>query len=151
MSESSDTGPVLFAYDGSELADLAIGEARRLLADRTTALVVCAWQPFDVGFVPPHGTEFNAEQTPEVKRAAERTAAAGAARATAAGFDATSLAIEGSPTWKAIVEAADEHRARLIVLGSHGRNGLSGALLGSVATAVASHTTRSVLITHRPG
>jgi nucleotide-binding universal stress UspA family protein len=151
MSESIAAGGlVLFAYDGSELADLAIDEAGRLLADKTAALALCVWQPFDVGFVPPDGIEFNAAQTPDVKHAAERTAAAGGARAKAAGFAASSLAIEASPTWRGIVEAADQHQARVIVLGSHGRSGLSGALMGSVASAVSVHTTRSVLITHRP-
>jgi nucleotide-binding universal stress UspA family protein len=151
MSESDLTGgPVLFAYDGSELAGLAIDEAGQLLADKTAALVLCVWQPFDVGFVPPEGTDFNAAQTPDVKHAAERTAGAGAERAAAAGFNASSLAVEASPTWKGIVEVADEHQARVIVLGSHGRSGLSGVLIGSVAGTVAAHTARSVLITHRP-
>jgi nucleotide-binding universal stress UspA family protein len=44
---------------------------------------------------------------------------------------------------------ADEHGARLIVLGSHGRSGLSGVFVGSVAAAVAQHSPRSVLIVHR--
>jgi nucleotide-binding universal stress UspA family protein len=150
MSGSTPDGPVLFAYDGSELADLAIDEAGRLLADKAEALVLCVWQPFDLGFVPPDGVVFNAQQTPDVMRAAEQTAAAGAARAETAGFDASSLAVEASPTWKGIIEAADQHGARVIVLGSHGRSGLSGMLLGSVASTVAAHTRRSVLIAHRP-
>jgi nucleotide-binding universal stress UspA family protein len=44
--------------------------------------------------------------------------------------------------------AADQHDASLIVLGSHGRSGLAGAVLGSVASAVAAHSRRSVLIVH---
>ena len=36
-----------------------------------------------------------------------------------------------------------------IVLGSHGRTGLAGVLIGSVAEAVAAHSRRSVLIVHR--
>ena len=35
------------------------------------------------------------------------------------------------------------------MLGSHGRTGLAGVLVGSVAAAVASHSRRSVLIVHR--
>jgi len=35
------------------------------------------------------------------------------------------------------------------VLGSHGRTGLAGVLIGSVAEAVAAHSRRSVLIIHR--
>ena len=45
-------GPVLFAYDGSELAAFAIAQAAAQLAPRRDALVVCVWQPVDVGFTP---------------------------------------------------------------------------------------------------
>ena len=108
---SAESGPVVFAYDGSELANLAIDKAGTLLADKRDALVVCVWQPFDVGFVVPDGIEFNAAQTPAVKQAAELTAAGGAARAEAAGFKARSIAVEAAPTWKGIVKVADEHDA----------------------------------------
>ena len=80
-----------------------------------------------------------------------QTAAEGASLADAAGFRAQSLTIEAAPTWKAIVDLADDHDASLIVLGSHGRNGVADLLLGSVAGAVAAHSRRSVLITHRRG
>src|ERR1700691_306931 len=79
-------GPVVLAYDGSELAALAIAEAGELLRTERDALVVCVWQPFDVGFVPTEGEQFNAEQTPAVKQAAERAASKGASLAKAAGF-----------------------------------------------------------------
>ena len=107
------------------------------------------WQPFDVGFLPAGGMQFDAAQIADVRAAAAQTAAAGAALAEAAGFRAESAEVECSPTWKGIAELADEHDARLIVLGSHGRSGLAGVLVGSVASAVAAHSRRSVLIVHR--
>jgi nucleotide-binding universal stress UspA family protein len=145
----SASGPIVFTYDGSQLAKLAIEEAGRLLGTGRDALVVTVWQPFDVGFVPVSGLQIDAKEIAEVRKAAEQTAADGVSVAEAAGFHGRSLALEASPTWKGIVEVADEHDASLIVLGSHGRTGLVDALLGSVAAAVASHTKRSVLITHR--
>ncbi len=145
---SSQTGPVVFAYDGSELADLAIDKAARLLRDQSEALVLCVWQPLDVGFVTPKDINLNAAQAPEVKRAAELTAAAGAARAQALGFEARGLAVEAAPIWKGIVEVADQHDASLIVIGSHSHRGLAGAIAGSVAREIASHSLRTVLITH---
>jgi nucleotide-binding universal stress UspA family protein len=143
------SGPVIFAYDGSKLADLAIEEAGGLLADKGDALVVCVWEPFDLGFVPPEDARIDASRAPEVKHAAQRTAEVGVQRAKAAGFRARALAVEAAPTWKGLVSTADEHDARLIVLGSHGRTGLAGMLTGSVASAVAAHSNRTVLITHR--
>ena len=148
-STADASGPVVFAYDGSELARLAIDEAGKLLGAGREALVVTVWQPFDVGFVPAAGLQLDAKEIAEVRRAAEQTAAEGVSAAEAAGFHGRGLAIESSPSWKGIVELADEREASLIVLGSHGRTGLADALLGSVAGAVASHTKRSVLITHR--
>ena len=142
-------GPIVFAYDGSELAKLAIDEAGRQLGQGRDALVLTVWHPFDVGFVPANGVRFDAARISDVREAAERTAAEGASLAQQAGFNARAAAAEAAPTWKGIVKIADEHDASLIVLGSHGRTGLAGVLIGSVAEAVAAHSRRSVLIIHR--
>jgi nucleotide-binding universal stress UspA family protein len=142
------TGPVLFAYDGSELAELAIEQAGHQLASGRDALVACVWQTGDVGFMPVGERHFNAAEATQVRAAAEETAAHGASLAEKAGFRAQSIAIEAAPTWTGIVELADERRASLIVLGSHRRRGLAKHLLGSVAAAVASHSPSSVLIVH---
>ena len=148
MMAAADPGLVLFAYDGSDLAKLAIGEAGRQLAPGRDAIVLTVWQPFDVGFVPSAGLNFDAAQALEVRHAAEQTAQEGAALAQAAGFVARSVALEAAPAWKRIVTYAQEHEARLIVLGSHGRRRPSDVLVGSVAAAVAAHSRRSVLIVH---
>src|SRR4051812_9125486 len=149
MTAAGGSGPVVFAYDGSELAKHAIDEAGRLLEAGGEALVVTVWQPFDVGFLPPAGLQIDAAQIAEGRTAAAGIAGDGAALAQAAGFRAQSAEIERSPTWKGIAELADAHDARLIVLGSHGRSGLAGALVGSVAGTVTAHSRRSVLIVHR--
>jgi nucleotide-binding universal stress UspA family protein len=146
---ASRSRPVVFAYDGSDLAKAAIDEAGRQLDKRREALVVTVWRPADVGSVPLRGLEIDAARGDEVRKAAEETAADGAARAEAAGFGAESRATEAAPTWKGIVDVADECDAGLIVLGSHGRGGFAGALVGSVAGAVAVHCRQPVLIVHR--
>lgn len=109
-------------------------------------MVVCVWQPADVGFTPTDKDHFDADQAAEVRVAAERTAAHGASLAEGAGFRAESIAVEAAPTWKGIVHAADEHGASLIVLGPHRRSGLLGHLQGSVAAAVIAHSTKPVLV-----
>jgi nucleotide-binding universal stress UspA family protein len=141
--------PVLFAYDGSELAQLAIEQAAGQLARGRDALVVCVWQPADVGFIPTGDRRFDATDARAVRKAAEETAAHGAALAESAGFQAQSAAIEAAPTWKGLVKVAEEHDASLIVIGSHRRSGLAGRVLGSVAAAVVAHSERSVLVVHR--
>lgn len=139
---------VVFAYDGSELAARAIEQAGTQLATGRDALVVTVWQPADVGFVPIGKRHFDANEASEVKRAAEETAAYGAQLAEKAGFPSQGVAVKSVPTWKGIVEVAEEHEASLIVLGSHSRAGLAGRLLGSVAAAVVKHSSASVLVVH---
>ncbi|MGA2755984.1 MAG: universal stress protein [Solirubrobacteraceae bacterium] len=142
-------GAVVFAYDGSGLARLAIEQAGRQLAPGRDALVVCVWQTGDVGFVSPGGRHLNAAAANEVREAAQETAEQGASLAQQAGFKPQAVAIEQAPTWKGIVKVAEERGASLIVLGSHRRSGLAGHLLGSVAAAVVAHTATSVLIVHQ--
>ena len=142
---------VVFAYDGSELAALAIEQAGVELATGREALVVTVWQPADVGFVPISQRHFDANEAAEVKRAAEETAAYGAELAEKAGFRSQSVAVKAVPTWKGIVETAEEHEASVIVLGSHSRAGLASHLLGSVAAAVVKHSPASVFVAHDRG
>jgi nucleotide-binding universal stress UspA family protein len=89
---------------------------------------------------------FDARDASEVQEAAEETAAQGAALAERAGFRAESLTVEAAPTWKGIVEVAEERHTSLIVLGSHRRSGIIGHLLGSVTAAVVTHSAVSVLV-----
>lgn len=144
--EATMIGPVVFAYDGSDLAACAIEQAASQLAPRRCALVVCVWQPADVGFTPVDKKHFDADKATEVRQAAECTAAHGASLAERAGLRAQSVAVEAAPTWKGIVGAADEHNASMIVLGPHRRSGLLGHLQGSVAAAVLAHTTIPVML-----
>jgi nucleotide-binding universal stress UspA family protein len=148
---TASSDPVLFAYDGSELAAFAIEESARQLEAGREALVLCVWQPADVGFTPASKRHFDADQAAEVQRAAEETAAHGAALAAKAGFRPRSMTIRAAPTWKGIVETAEQCQASLIVLGSHRRSGLAGHLLGSVAAAVVTHSTSSVLVVRHQG
>lgn len=70
------------------------------------------------------------------------------AEASAAGvLLATPLFTEGRAV-PSILEAAHKRDIDLIVLGSHGRGGISGALLGTVAEGVLRHADVPVLLAH---
>jgi len=142
-------GPILFVYDGSALAALAIERAGRELATTRSALVLCVWQPADVGFEPVSRRPFDADAAYEVRRAAEETAEFGASLARNSGFRAKGLTVEAAPTWKGIIRTAEEHNVSLIVLGAHRHAGLVGHLLGGVAASVVSHAACSVLVVHQ--
>ena len=147
--DAGEPGPILFAYDGSDLAANAITEAGQQLRPGRDAIVLTIWEPFNVGFLPVGGITFDAAGADEVQSAAEETATHGASLAEAAGFRAKIMTAEAAPTSKGIIDAAEQHDASLIVLGSHGRSGVTSLMLGSVAGAVAAHSRRSVLIVHR--
>jgi nucleotide-binding universal stress UspA family protein len=139
-------GPVLFAYDGSDHAKAAIEQAGRTLRPGR-ALVLTIWQPLES--VPFFGAPLAAVPEEVVEGMMERArevAAEGAELARAAGFKAQPLVESGAPIWARIVEVADQNDAEIVVLGSHGRSGVGYTLLGSVATAVAHHTRRPVMI-----
>ena len=146
----ANRGPILFAFDGSDLAGFAVEHAGKQLVPSQHAIVVCVWQPVDVGFVPVNGRHFDTNQAAEVRRAAEDTAAHGAFLAERAGFRPQGIAVEAAPTWKGIVDTAQQRDAGLIVVGSHRHVGLMEHFHGNVAAAVIAHTTLSVLVVHPP-
>ncbi len=69
-------------------------------------------------------------------------------RLTAAGRRATGRVVEGEAA-AGLIEVADETQADTIVVGTHGRTGLSRLVLGSIARNVMLHSSCSVMITRR--
>jgi len=140
--------PVLLCYDGSEESKRAIWDAAALLAGRP-ALVLTVFQ--DSVAIPPFawaapmsGIE---EFVTAARDAAHEVAGEGARIATEAGFRATPLMTDAAAAaWPAIVAAAEERDAAVIVMGSRGLGGVKSALLGSVSANVVHHATKPVLI-----
>jgi nucleotide-binding universal stress UspA family protein len=146
--------PILIAYDGSDSARHAIGEAARLLGPRR-ALVVFVWDP--VPAVPP-GDPFglttpiyDPSQMDEVNDIVRSNAIAvaedGARRAREAGLEAEAVAEETrGNTATTIVELASERGAEPIVVGARGHSGVRSLLLGSVSNAVVHHAKLPVMV-----
>ncbi|MEL6490662.1 MAG: universal stress protein [Cyanobacteria bacterium J06634_6] len=70
-----------------------------------------------------------------------------AQKAQAVGIDAEVVQVAGSTGW-AICEQAKTADVDLLMVGSHGRMGLSEMLLGSVSNYVMHHADCSVLVVH---
>lgn len=156
MSPSAevDNRPVLIAYDGSSQAKGAIVEAGRVLGGGRRAVVLIVREPIE-SFVfagMGGGTTLDPATVSAMQESAENEASAvaaeGAELARAAGFEPEAMVEVGPSPWQAIVAVADELDAGVIAIGSRGRTGLPKVLLGSVASAVAQHSRRSVLIVH---
>jgi nucleotide-binding universal stress UspA family protein len=149
MADRNGEGPVLFAYDGSEQAKDAIRVAARELRDGRGAIVLTVWEPLAaLSFAGPAIAGSDIEQSFEAE--ARQVGDEGAALAASLGFQATALTESGNPIWRTIVDAAEQHDASILVMGSHGRTGVPLVLMGSVAAAVSRHTDRPVLIVHAP-
>lgn len=153
MAGELNDSPILIAYDGSEFAKAAIAEAAAQLGPGRRALIATVSEPLEgIPFVGAAGVPIDPDSMQSVldaaRKGAEKTAAEGTELAAEAGFEAEPLVVIGGPVWEQIVNAAAEHGAGLVVIGSRGLSGLKHAILGSVAAAVAQHSKRSVLIVH---
>lgn len=79
----------------------------------------------------------------ENTRYAENTTDETAQMVSASALAVSKLAVSGIPKWR-IVDEARHWEANLIVMGSHGRRGVTRLLMGSVSEAVAMHAHCSV-------
>ena len=135
---------ILVATDGSQRSVPAIRQAVALaksVGARLTGITVVA----------PYAPDANAVSALSGFPAAARREAQHAlqdfrAEARAQGVRSSVAYLIGGEPWKAILLAAKARKCDLIVMGSHGRGGLAGVLLGSEATKVLTHAGIPVLI-----
>ena len=130
-------------YSGDILR--AIVSGRR--ADNTEVLVLHVLQP--AGPPPPQMAPGYAPELEAERESAETLVERIATELRAAGFKASTLVGVGDVREGIIDTAADWH-ADLIMVGSHGLNGLQRLLLGSVSEFVVRHASCSVEIVRTP-
>jgi nucleotide-binding universal stress UspA family protein len=140
---------ILFASDASKHSEVA---ARTINAEfrtqGTEVLVVQVVEPAVYGVPPQMAQGYAPELQDQLKQASESVERI-AETLRKAGFKAESRVLENEIR-TAILDAAQDWNADLIVLGSHGKKGLRKFLMGSVAESVAHHAQCSVLIVRRP-
>lgn len=138
-------GTALVAVDDSDPSDAALKLAAKLAA-RGTKLIVC--HAVDTMKLYENATTFGYDPTPmadELRGEARATIERAVANAGLT-IDAANIAVvEGDPV-TAILETAQERGADLIVVGSHGRRGITRLVLGSVAEDVVRNATTPVLV-----
>jgi nucleotide-binding universal stress UspA family protein len=141
------TAPVLLCYDGSANASRAIDAAAALFGPRQALVLTVAPAMSFAESVAATSSLVPGNAFEDLNKAdALRRAEAGAVHARLAGFDAEASATLAPTTWEGIVDAADEHDAAAIVIGSRGLAGLRELTRGSVSHEVATHARRPVLI-----
>jgi nucleotide-binding universal stress UspA family protein len=95
---------------------------------------------------PPAAATGKGDQLPgQLREEAEKRL--GALMAGAQSVTCEVLVEEHSTAWRAIIHAAEQYDASLIVIGSHGYHGMD-RLLGTNAGRVANSATRNVLVVH---
>jgi nucleotide-binding universal stress UspA family protein len=146
MNATSPIRSILVPHDFSDTARQALDYALDL-ADKLGAKVIIlhAYE------VPTYGFPDAPGMTPEMVRQIERAAAAALAsvreKSRGRGVEVETLLRQGSAATE-IVAAAGDMRAGLVVMGTHGRRGLSRLLLGSVAEKVVRTAPCPVLTVH---
>ena len=138
---------ILIPTDGSELAEKAIPltlEQARLNGARVTAVSVIDLYPY-IGAIEVMPTGIEGWQE-AIRAQAEAAVKKVVDAATAAGVPCDSAVQEDTLAWRGLLAVAEREGCDLIVISSHGRGGLSSALLGSQTARVLSHTKVPVLV-----
>lgn len=128
---------IVVGYDGSEDAQVALDWAAREAKLRGEKLcVVQAWSPGEYG----QDTEMEAYAGEQLKQQMTDMLKD-------KGVEWDSLTIKGHPGKVLIEHSAD---ADMLVVGSRGRGGFKGLLLGSVGQQVSTHSGSPVVVIVRP-
>ncbi|MBV8082541.1 MAG: universal stress protein [Candidatus Eremiobacteraeota bacterium] len=138
--------------DGSEPSDAATALALRLAADQKAALTfvnVIETNKILASVMPGQGFADPAPAIDALRAAGKQMLADAVSKAQTAGVKAASQLLEGDCV-PCIVSMAQQSGADLIVIGSHGRGGLTRLVLGSVAEGVLRHCKTPVLIVKAP-
>jgi nucleotide-binding universal stress UspA family protein len=140
---------ILVAVDGSATGERALAEAIRLAAEANGQLrIVHAVELVNVNWdvempEPTEIWEWMTQSGREILRRAEAVARAASVNVDTRLIEITTL---GQRIPEAIAAEADTWPADLIVIGTHGRRGLSRLLLGSVAEGVVRVAKKPVLL-----
>lgn len=141
---------ILVPVDGSDLSNTALAAALKLAGDFGAKLSVLNVQP---PFIPPTVADIPVamvyppdDYDKSAERAAREILAAAQAMGEGSGVAVESVYSQHPSTYEAIIETAGNVGADLIVMGSHGRKGLSSLLLGSETNKVLTHCKIPVLI-----
>ena len=143
--EGSTDGPVVVGIDDSPVSEAAIKEAFRQASLRSVPLVaVHTWTPLDVDAL--HGYGIDPD---EVTRMSQDAVEALAERLAGFASDFPDVTIERKvipeDPAKAVLDAAGD-KASLIVVGSRGRGGFTGLLLGSTSQKVLREANAPVMV-----
>jgi len=139
---------ILVPTDGSALAGKAVAHGIAL-AKATGARItgITVTEPFHVFAVDPEMlTDTPARYAAHARAFAEKTLAGLTQAAQAAGVPSQTVIVEHEHPYQAIIDVAAAQGCDLIVMGSHGRRGVSAIVLGSQTVKLLTHSKTPVLV-----
>ena len=139
---------ILLPTDGSPLSEAAARKGIRFakaLNARVTGFCVVTLLPY-TGCEAEIGAEFKKQAEDAVLAKVKKSLHAIGAAAQEAGVPCETAHEKSDQPYEAIIEAARKRGCDLIVMGSHGRRGMSGLLLGSETQKVLTHSNVPVLV-----
>lgn len=143
---------ILLAVEDSPCSQAAIAFVKGMHWPADSTVLVLSVSPQPVAF---YGEAYGAWIEYDRKYAEEglvyhaKLAEAAAVTLREAGLNAESRAVNGDARIE-IVGMAEREKSDLVVLGSHGRTGLTKLVLGSVASHVTTHAHANVLVVKQP-
>ena len=148
---------ILITTDGSDFSRAAVEKCCQIIVrpENTAIKIVSVYEiilPVDIF---PTGTDFSQELERSAREQAEEFAEQAAAMIREcfpdSDIDLTTQVSMGAPD-QVLIETAEEWKADLIVVGSHGRGFWGRMLLGSVTDSLVHHAPCSVLVVRKaPG
>jgi len=144
---------VLVAVDGSVAADKGLREAIRVAKAGDAQLVMLHVVNELLAYYAMDGAGLSVDLSQQLRDSGRRILDKAAARAARQGVAGKSVMREvvGGSAAQAIVREAKKQRANLIVLGTHGRRGMSRLVLGSDAEEVVRSAPVPVLLVRAGG
>jgi nucleotide-binding universal stress UspA family protein len=137
---------ILIATDGSAPARAAEALGLELARARGSgAAFVCVWAPLRGSFGMPLPEKLDPEFIDSERTWAEETLEAASRRAAAAGVQAETIIAKG-PAVQAVCDTAEQRRAGLVVIGSHGWGAMMSLIFGSTTLGVLQHAPCPVVV-----
>jgi nucleotide-binding universal stress UspA family protein len=141
---NSNIKRILVPTDTSEFSNLALQYALLFQKKLGSQITLLYAEEFSFLFTGEYPIGYYFENVPEVKKHAAESLRKYAGEHVPNSAAVTTMIIDDTPA-RAILIAADDIQADLILMGTHGRHGLRRALLGSVTERVLRDTERPVM------
>jgi nucleotide-binding universal stress UspA family protein len=144
---------ILVPIDGSDTSAFGLEEAMKFAKDQAAKIRLIHVVNELMVVASYEGTIYSGELVQALRESGQKVLDSAVQKVTAAGVNVESELLEahGGQAGNAIIKDAEQCHADIIVLGTHGRRGLSRLVMGSDAEQVVRQARVPVLLVRNPG